>query len=1297
MNKEAVMKKRKKGTRAKFAGAALCFALAMPVMLTGCGGKKDGQDGKDGATWLSGIENPTNSQGKVGDFYLDTDDFLIYQKTENEWIYIGSIKPKNTFIAYSRNADGSDFSLVWQAGYNYIGVAVSASTEAPTSKEAYTWSLIKGEQGQASFVHIMYATSASGENMSATWSAGKDYIGVYADYNQTASNNPADYSWSKFVGETLTPVSVSDVKFVHKIDADGNKYIEITTEYSNGLTDLDVVWTEKDIYVGNVMTLDKALEIVGDNQRIALVKDLELSDTFEVNKKVVLNLNGYKISVNQESDWQGDNSLIKVLEKGDLTITTDGNHSGEYADMIMSDSADVKYAIEVAGGTFTLAEDESVGGYEKFIIGQESAVYVSSGSAIINGGYLSVMNEANPGDKVLDKLDGSTATIVINNAQFVNFNPVYAQDGNLVAVGKFVVWAEMQPGIKSYMMLSEADVFSRLSQLPQNMPVGITLTQNLMLPENGMDILEGYDLTIDYYNNYQIIPYQAPDAAGPETYSEPVNNSYIRVHAGARLTIDANLEINNTVGTQVSINLPVMINSGATTVINIAEDCTVPIAPKADLVSAFKFEVVADNLGNKVLETTTSFADAGVLEVKEPVKAVAPNQAEVKVGGDVSIYDALVAVANQGTITLTADIDINRPIKISKDVTINMNGKKIYNTSNIWEVNEHEDSALVMIKGASVVVTGNGTFEAAQDDCYAIDLIAGSLVIENGTYIGNVSAIQVVTGTLEVKGGSFDLKQKVSGERPSRFMINRIDTSSLDGTANVVIKGGEFNDYDPSNTYCDPEQPNNLVAAGYSIIKTGNVYKVFELSTLQATLDEAGAATLILLEDVLVDRPINISYDLTLNMNGKKIYNTTPIWERYQTSDNALIKIYNADVVVTGNGVFDALQDDCYGIDLVSGSLLIENGTFNCNVTNIQVQTGSLEIRGGNFDLKQLYPDARYMINCIDTNFGTSGTSIVIKGGVFNGYDPANIICEPVGANFVAAEHVVVQTGTQFEVMTIAELQNRNITRLVSEGYTKVESTTELAVAIDNGEDVVLAANIDFGEFDTVALTIAGDANVVIDLNGFTITGTDTMQSQHNGLITNKGTLTIRDSAEGGSIQVTASTSQGTSKASCVIRNTPSVGDVNLLTIESGTIKHCGGTQLSYAIDCLSTSEDTNCVITGGVIIAEGYCDGIRMFVNSVTAENNLTITGGTIDAVWMQGSPNTGAVCASLVITGDAEVEAVYTTIRSGDITNVSVSVDAVCVGTAENYYDYTAELSGNVELVENDGVYTIVYTSAE
>ena len=80
----------RKGAMALAVAGVMC---ATPLMLTGCTGEKGevGPQGPAGSTWYSGIEYSAD-QGRVGDFFYDTDDCNIYQKTASGWTLISSIK-----------------------------------------------------------------------------------------------------------------------------------------------------------------------------------------------------------------------------------------------------------------------------------------------------------------------------------------------------------------------------------------------------------------------------------------------------------------------------------------------------------------------------------------------------------------------------------------------------------------------------------------------------------------------------------------------------------------------------------------------------------------------------------------------------------------------------------------------------------------------------------------------------------------------------------------------------------------------------------------------------------------------------------------------------------------------------------------------------------------------------------------------------------------------------------------------------------------------------------------------------
>ena len=51
-----------------------------------------GAKGADGATWLTGTAAPTTSQGKDGDFFLNTSNFDVYKRASGAWSKTGNIK-----------------------------------------------------------------------------------------------------------------------------------------------------------------------------------------------------------------------------------------------------------------------------------------------------------------------------------------------------------------------------------------------------------------------------------------------------------------------------------------------------------------------------------------------------------------------------------------------------------------------------------------------------------------------------------------------------------------------------------------------------------------------------------------------------------------------------------------------------------------------------------------------------------------------------------------------------------------------------------------------------------------------------------------------------------------------------------------------------------------------------------------------------------------------------------------------------------------------------------------------------
>ena len=181
-----------------------------------------------------------------------------------------------------------------------------------------------------------------------------------------------------------------------------------------------------------------------------------------------------------------------------------------------------------------------------------------------------------------------------------------------------------------------------------------------------------------------------------------------------------------------------------------------------------------------------------------------------------TLADAIHWATKGKTITLLTDVEQNSQLTIGKNITLDLNGKTIKNTVDIW--GDSANAILSIANGAKVTITGNGTIDAKENDCYTINVVKGDLTIENGTFYGNVSVVQVEEGTLSVKGGTFDLHQKWEGS--SKYLFNCIDDAYAGGSANVAISGGTFVGFDPN---VSPEgEGTSYLAPGYAPVDNGD-------------------------------------------------------------------------------------------------------------------------------------------------------------------------------------------------------------------------------------------------------------------------------------------------------------------------------------------------------------------------------------------------------------------------------------------------------------------------------------------
>lgn len=224
-----------------------------------------GKDGRDGKTQYTHIAYANSADGRTDFSVSDSNreyigmyvDFIPNDSTDPTKYAWSKIKGANgengtpgkpgadgktpyLHIAYANSADGkTGFSTTDGTNKLYIGQYTDYTQADSTDAAKYTWTKIKGEQGerglqgvpglqgvqgpkgeqgiqgpqgntgatgpqgpagQSTYFHIKYSSVANPTSSSQMTETPSTYIGTYVDFTQADSEDPKKYAWSRFQG-----------------------------------------------------------------------------------------------------------------------------------------------------------------------------------------------------------------------------------------------------------------------------------------------------------------------------------------------------------------------------------------------------------------------------------------------------------------------------------------------------------------------------------------------------------------------------------------------------------------------------------------------------------------------------------------------------------------------------------------------------------------------------------------------------------------------------------------------------------------------------------------------------------------------------------------------------------------------------------------------------------------------------------------------------------------------------------------------------------------------------------------
>ncbi len=159
-----------------------------------------------------------------------------------------------------------------------------------------------------------------------------------------------------------------------------------------------------------------------------------------------------------------------------------------------------------------------------------------------------------------------------------------------------------------------------------------------------------------------------------------------------------------------------------------------------------------------------------------------------------------------------------------KDTIVNLHDNFIYADA-AADVETKNWCALYVEEGANVVFEANeggighadGSYKLNQDGPYCITNFGGTITIKSGKYEGLGTCVYGYSGTTIIEGGYFDASPVANeGQLTRPWTLNLLNSAYEDGTAKMIVRGGTFVDFDPSNPNTD-DAP-TYVDEGYKVV-----------------------------------------------------------------------------------------------------------------------------------------------------------------------------------------------------------------------------------------------------------------------------------------------------------------------------------------------------------------------------------------------------------------------------------------------------------------------------------------------
>ena len=306
---------------------------------------------------------------------------------------------------------------------------------------------------------------------------------------------------------------------------------------------------------------------------------------------------------------------------------------------------------------------------------------------------------------------------------------------------------------------------------------------------------------------------------------------------GATITNNSDKDITITDKSNSAIALTIVAPNSAVTLSN--GQFTTLNAEVSDNTLIIKKNVHIDNLnlakGNAIVEVARAEEVAGIVE-------------NYTVADGYTLSHRVYHITNEnsgklgGVGEMILDEDITRtasivaPLAPAYDAVWNLNGH------NITVEGTPKSGVYLNRYSSNLEVKGNGVIHCEGSYGLWNNGTTGKIIINDGVTIeAQTHAVYAEKGVIEINGGTFKLTNWADADKDEngnlKFLINCYDANYNNGSANIIVKGGKFYDFNPAVSYGEPNGPVSFVAEGYESVMTtetidGVEHKVYEVKPI---------------------------------------------------------------------------------------------------------------------------------------------------------------------------------------------------------------------------------------------------------------------------------------------------------------------------------------------------------------------------------------------------------------------------------------------------------------------------------